>query len=106
MVSEELHLPEGVEAVFIALHGRFGEDGGIQSKLAERGMPFTGSSAESSRVSFDKVLTRERLEACGIPVPRGEVVRAATERTLPLPLVAKPVITSYSIHYTKLYEHV
>ncbi len=104
MVSEELHLPEGVEAVFIALHGRFGEDGGIQSKLAERGMPFTGSSAESSRVSFDKVLTRERLEACGIPVPRGEVVRAATERTLPLPLVAKPPREGSSVGCNLVFE--
>jgi D-alanine-D-alanine ligase len=90
LVSRELALPSGVEAVFIALHGMFGEDGGIQEMLTSRGVPYTGSGAESSRISFDKVLTRERLAAAGIPVPKGEVLSRADERTLPVPLVVKP----------------
>lgn len=88
--SRRLELPSGVEAVFVALHGQFGEDGEIQALLAEAGVPFTGSGAASSRLSFDKVLTRERLEKNGVPVAKGEVLQAAEERTLPLPVVVKP----------------
>lgn len=88
--SKDFQIPEGIEAVFVALHGCFGEDGEIQQLLAEMGMPFTGSGAESSRVSFDKVLTRARLEANGVPVAKGEVIHSASERTIPVPLVVKP----------------
>lgn len=90
VVSTEFGVPEGVEAVFVALHGCFGEDGGIQQMLADRQMPYTGSGAESSRVSFDKVLTRSCLEKNGIPVPRGEVLCRAEERSMAAPLVVKP----------------
>ncbi len=90
VVSRDPFIPSAVEAVFVALHGQFGEDGGIQNFLAEKKIPFTGSGAESSRISFDKVLTRERLIAHGIPVPKGEVLTVADNRTLPVPLVVKP----------------
>ncbi|MEN7973672.1 MAG: D-alanine--D-alanine ligase [Verrucomicrobiota bacterium] len=90
IVSREFTVPTGVEAVFVALHGEFGEDGEIQQALAGLGLPFTGSGAESCRVSFDKVLTRDRLEANGIPVPRGEVLTSAADLTIPVPLVVKP----------------
>ena len=88
--SRTLSIPHGIEAAFIALHGAFGEDGGIQQILEEMNLPFTGSDAESSRISFDKVLTRERLQAAGIPVPRGEVLRTPDARSIPFPLVIKP----------------
>ncbi|MEI6891425.1 MAG: D-alanine--D-alanine ligase [Pontiella sp.] len=90
VISEAFNIPRGIEAVFVGLHGRFGEDGGVQQKLAALGIPFTGSRAESSRVSFDKVLTRERLKKKGIPVPAGEVIDCSSARTLPFPLVVKP----------------
>ncbi|MBN2686002.1 MAG: D-alanine--D-alanine ligase [Pontiellaceae bacterium] len=90
VVSRRLELPAGVEAVFVALHGQFGEDGDIQALLAEASMPFTGSGAASCRLSFDKVLTRQRLEENGVPVANGEVLKSADERTLPLPVVVKP----------------
>jgi D-alanine-D-alanine ligase len=88
--SKSFTIPEGIEAVFIALHGRFGEDGEIQQALNELGIPFTGSGVESSRISFDKVLTRKRLEANGIPVPKGEVLKTSRGRNIPVPLVVKP----------------
>jgi D-alanine-D-alanine ligase len=47
-------LPKTVEAVFIALHGEFGEDGQVQSLLEQRGLPYTGSGPLASRISFDK----------------------------------------------------
>lgn len=90
---EELDLPEGIEAAFVALHGRFGEDGGIQRLLDDRQLPYTGSGAASSHVSFDKVLTREALIAAGLPVARGEILPAgapASAVSLPLPVVVKP----------------
>lgn len=90
ITSRMFAIPEGIEAVFIALHGQFGEDGEIQQKLSEMDMPFTGSGAESSRVSFDKILTRERLIENGIPVAKGEVLTHAEGRTIPVPLVVKP----------------
>ncbi|MDF7798914.1 D-alanine--D-alanine ligase [Pontiellaceae bacterium B1224] len=90
IVLEDFRIPEGVEAVFVALHGRFGEDGEIQGKLAELGIPFTGSGAESSRISFDKVLTRECLAKHGVPLPAGEVITFSKDRNIPVPLVVKP----------------
>ncbi len=90
ITSRVFSIPEGIEAVFVALHGQFGEDGEIQQMLVEMGLPFTGSGVESSRISFDKVLTRDRLEQNGIPVPKGEVLKTAGERTVPVPLVVKP----------------
>ena len=90
MASRELELPEQVEAVFIALHGWFGEDGEVQQILMEKGVPFTGSGIESCRLSFDKVLTRNRLLEHGLPVPQGEVVHASEQRTISIPFVVKP----------------
>ena len=90
IVAETFTLPAEIEAVFVALHGTFGEDGEIQKILTERRMPFTGSDAESCRVAFDKVLTRQRLAEQGIPIPGGEVLIDSTARTLPFPLVVKP----------------
>lgn len=88
--TREVVVPEGVEAVFIALHGQFGEDGGVQRILKEQGIPYTGSKEESCRIAFDKVLTRTRLGECGVPVPRGELLENADDRTMPFPLVVKP----------------
>lgn len=90
ITAEAFTLPSTVEAVFVALHGRFGEDGGIQKKLSDLRMPYTGSNAESCRVAFDKVLTRKQLLKHGIPIPKGEVLIEASARTLPFPLVVKP----------------
>jgi len=90
IVSREFTVPDDIEAVFVALHGEFGEDGEIQRALVEMGLPFTGAGAESSRVSFDKVLTRERLEAHGVPVPKGEVLKISRDRKFSVPLVVKP----------------
>lgn len=90
VVARDISLPEDIEAAFVALHGCFGEDGEVQQLLRKAGIPFTGSGPESSRISFDKVLTRERLLANGIPVARGEVLHSSNDRTLGFPLVVKP----------------
>ena len=68
--DDSFALPAGTEAVFIALHGAFGEDGGAQLALEKLGVPYTGSRPESARVSFDKILSRAAFEAAGVRVPR------------------------------------
>lgn len=83
-------VPEGIDAVFIALHGTFGEDGGAQARLEELGIPYVGTGVEASRIAFDKLLTEQVLKKAGVPVPSGEVLRAGQERTLPLPVAVKP----------------
>lgn len=97
LVSREVNIPAGIEAVFVALHGVFGEDGELQNLLDTLGIPYTGSNAESCRLAFDKVLTRERLTQCGIPVPAGEVLSDSTARTVPIPLVVKPPCEGSSV---------
>jgi len=83
-------IPECVEAVFIALHGTFGEDGGAQARLQKMGIPYVGADAAASRTAFDKCLTETVLREAGVPVPESEVLRCGEERTLSLPLVVKP----------------
>ncbi len=98
-----LDLPAGVEAVFIALHGTYGEDGSLQAQLEARGMPFTGSGSASSRLAFDKVASKRCFDAAGIPTPAYEVLEGSARRTLPLPLVVKPPRQGSSIGISKVF---
>jgi len=88
--------------VFIALHGRPGEDGALQRKLAEVGLPFNGSDADSSAVTIDKFRTNEILKEHGMLVAEHLLVSEADwqsrrEETMEkieaigYPLIAKPV---------------
>ncbi len=89
-----------VEAVFIALHGRFGEDGAIQRLLDARGLPYTGSGAEASARAFDKRASRAALSAAGLPVPPGFVLPVASDvpsAPFPLPWVVKPPCEGSSV---------
>jgi len=83
-------VPDGIDLAFLALHGTFGEDGQVQEILAARGIPFTGASAEVSRIAFDKEKTKEKLRQHGVPTPEGQLVRRIEEITLPLPVFIKP----------------
>jgi D-alanine-D-alanine ligase len=93
-------LPAGTEAVFLALHGSYGEDGAVQAELEQMGVPYTGCGPEASRIAFDKVLTKERCVQAGVPTARHAVVRSAAEALPPglrLPLVLKPVRQGSSV---------
>jgi D-alanine-D-alanine ligase len=70
-------LPERTGVVFLALHGTYGEDGAVQQRLEELGVPYTGCGPDSSRVAFDKVLTKRRLLQVGVPTARFEVIGSA-----------------------------
>jgi D-alanine-D-alanine ligase len=61
---------EGVDVVFIALHGAYGEDGQVQRILERKGIPFTGSRALSSAIAFNKELTKNTMRPHGIKMPR------------------------------------
>jgi D-alanine-D-alanine ligase len=93
-------LPEKTDVVFLALHGTYGEDGVVQGELDALGVPYTGCGSESSRIAFDKVLTKERCMAAGIPTAGYKVFsseKAAWPRGFPLPAVLKPVRQGSSV---------
>jgi len=97
VTSRALDVPDGVEAVFVVLHGVFGEDGEVQALLREKGIPYTGSGPEASRASFDKTLSKSIFRDNGIPTPDFEVLCRGDERKLPLPVVVKPAREGSSI---------
>lgn len=87
---------ERVEVAFIALHGRFGEDGTVQGLLELLGVPYTGSGVLASSVAMDKVTTKKLLLHQGIVTPDFTVFRAGDDRAAlrrnwrRYPLVVKP----------------
>lgn len=86
---------EGFARVFIALHGRFGEDGTVQGALELLGIPYTGSGVMASAIAMDKVRTKEIWVARGLSTPRSMVLRRGDSlREVPdrlgLPLIVKP----------------
>lgn len=92
-----LRFAPDVEAVFVALHGAFGEDGEVQGKLRALRMPYTGSGVEASRKSLDKLSSKRVFIEGGIPTAEFEVLTAVAPHRLPLPLVVKPASEGSSI---------
>jgi D-alanine-D-alanine ligase len=93
-------LPEGTDVVFLALHGAYGEDGTVQAQLEELGVPYTGCGPEASRVGFDKVLSKERFVAAGVPTARYVVVDrpdASWPEGWEPPVIVKPARQGSSI---------
>jgi D-alanine-D-alanine ligase len=93
-------LPPGTDVVFLALHGTYGEDGGVQARLEELGAPYTGCGPEASRIAFDKVLTKQRFVRDGIPTARFAVLEAPRPVLPPgwtPPVVLKPARQGSSI---------
>ena len=95
--GRDFQVGEEIEAVFIALHGEFGEDGQIQEILSRRGMPYTGAGPEASRAAMDKRVSKRIFVENGIPTPEYEVLREGQARTLELPVVVKPACQGSSI---------
>jgi D-alanine-D-alanine ligase len=98
---------DGVGRAFIALHGRYGEDGTVQGALELMEIPYTGSGVMASALCLDKLRTKLVWQASGIPTPRGEVITATTDWTalserLGLPLIVKPAREGSSIGITKV----
>jgi D-alanine-D-alanine ligase len=83
---------ERVSLAFIALHGRYGEDGTIQGLLEIVGIPYTGSGVLASALGMDKLISRALFAAAGLPVPRYVLLTEPAPASLPFafPVVVKP----------------
>ncbi len=97
----------GFSRAFIALHGRFGEDGTVQGALEVLGVPYTGSGVMASALAMDKWRTKLVWIGSGIPTPRYRVVDAATDwwsivAELGLPLIVKPAREGSTIGLSKV----
>lgn len=102
---------EGFARVFIALHGRGGEDGSLQGALELLQLPYTGSGVMASSIAMDKTMTKRVWLAEGLPTPRwvllqpGELQRErviAVPDDLGLPLIVKPPREGSSIGISKV----
>ena len=96
----QFDLPRKTDVVFLALHGTYGEDGTVQRRLDKLGALYTGCDAESSRIAFDKVLTKKRCVETKVPTAKYLVVNSKTvpwPKSWQPPLVVKPVRQGSSV---------
>jgi D-alanine-D-alanine ligase len=102
---------KGFKRCFIALHGRFGEDGTVQGALELLGVPYTGSGVMASAIAIDKVMTKRVWITEGIPTPKFALLRKGaygapdlkkTVDELGLPLIVKPAREGSSIGLGKV----
>jgi D-alanine-D-alanine ligase len=102
---------EGFARCFIALHGRFGEDGTVQGALELLGIPYTGSGVMASSLAIDKVMTKRLWLAEGLSTPRYVLLQRgryqaadldAAVASLGLPLIVKPAREGSSLGLTKV----
>jgi len=98
---------EGFRRAFIALHGRFGEDGTVQGALEVMRLPYTGSGVMASALAMDKWRTKLVWDASGIPTPRFAMVREDSDwekvlQVLGLPLIVKPAREGSTLGITKV----
>ena len=108
VVNSLFDLPrEKFDRVFVALHGRFGEDGTVQGVLEALRIPYTGSGVLGSALAMDKWRTKLVWQAAGIPTPKYRMLtpdsdwRSVAEE-LALPLIVKPAREGSSIGVTKV----
>ena len=101
---------EGFARCFIALHGRFGEDGTVQGALELLGIPYTGSGVMASSIAIDKIMTKRIWLADGLPTPQYRLLRrgrytpaqvASLPEALGLPMIVKPAREGSSVGVAK-----
>ncbi len=96
-------LPPGVDAVYIALHGGWGENGGVQAALNARKIPYTGPGVLASQIAMDKIKTKMVLEMKRVPTATWGLANADTPASpLPLPVVVKPPCDGSSVGISKV----
>jgi D-alanine-D-alanine ligase len=100
-----------LDCAFIALHGRFGEDGRIQKILQSLKIPYTGSGVEASQLAMDKAASRAIFESHGLSIPRYKVLDKGSysgdleyDHYLSLPLVIKPASQGSSIGLSIIHD--
>jgi len=104
---EDMSALKNYDRAFIALHGRYGEDGTVQRELEALGIPYTGSGIEASAAGMDKWQTKLQWDKAGIVTPAYALVDAdsdfaAIEQKLGLPLFVKPANEGSSIGISKV----
>ena len=103
-VSEEIAtrlVGERIDVAFVALHGRWGEDGTIQGLLEILRIPYTGSGVEASAIAMDKVISKRLFREAGLPTPGFHVLQSPMEAPpMPFPLVVKPVLEGSTLGIT------
>ncbi len=98
---------EKFDRVFIALHGRYGEDGTLQGALEQMGIPYTGPGVLASAIAMDKAMTKRVWLFNGLSTPRFEMLHANSDwnhvaATLGLPLIVKPAHEGSTLGLTKI----
>ena len=98
---------QGFDRVFIALHGRYGEDGTIQGALEQLNIPYTGSGVMASAIAMNKAMTKRIWQAQGLPTPKYEMLVPDTNRealigNLGLPLIVKAAHEGSSLGLSKV----
>ncbi len=107
--KRDLHnlLDERFDRVFIALHGRYGEDGTVQGALELMGIPYTGSGVMASSIAMDKWRTKMIWQAAGLPIPDFMMLNENSDwegvvARLGLPLFVKPANEGSSVGISKV----
>ena len=98
---------QGFDRCFIALHGRYGEDGTVQGALELLDIPYTGPGVMASSIAMDKVMTKRIWRFEGLPTPDWRMVASAEEtvaafEALGAPMIVKPARDGSSIGLTKV----
>ncbi|MEW6009438.1 MAG: D-alanine--D-alanine ligase [Candidatus Omnitrophota bacterium] len=103
---QKLIISSGIDFVFIALHGKFGEDGTLQKILEEMHIPYTGSDSSASHLAMDKIASKELFLKAGLKVPDFLALDGfnnnlnlinAIKKEIGFPLVVKPSTSGSSI---------
>lgn len=110
ITPEEMSILEdtSIDVFFLALHGQFGEDGQLQKILEDRNLCFTGSGSQSSRNSFNKILSKQAFFHSHMPVARHAIVHAEDDEArlsailerLAEKFVVKPICQGSSVGVT------
>lgn len=98
---------DGYARCFIALHGRYGEDGTVQGALELLRVPYTGSGVMASSIAMDKIMTKRIWRFEGLPTPDWRMVSSAEETRAALaalgaPMIVKPAREGSTIGLTKV----
>ena len=96
-------MPKDVDAAYIALHGGWGESGGVQAALNALKIPYTGPGVAASQIAMDKVKTKMVLEMNNVPTAAWSLANPDTPSSpLPLPVVVKPPADGSSVGISKV----
>lgn len=94
----------GIEVVWNALHGTYGEDGAVQGLLACMNIACTGSGLLASALAMDKIASKRVFESQAIPTPPWEIWQLGSELAIGCPLVVKPANEGSSVGVSVVFE--